>query len=129
MNTSDLHPGIREQAEAAIPAKPEGEPLFRLAWHGRIFALVVAMVNRDQISWKSFQQRLVHGLAQQQNADLQLSMEEIDLQYFDCWLAAAEEILREDGFLEAHELRVQMDGIRSTVAEIREGQLDRNSEN
>lgn len=63
-----------------------------------------------------------HQVRQQPQSD-----EEDDLQYFDCLLEVAEETLLADGFVDAQDIAVQIEAIRHSVTEIREGQLTANS--
>jgi len=123
----NLSPKIRCLAEATLPQRGQGEPLFRKAWHARAFTLIVSLVNNENISWISFQERLVASLKRHQNAEEALTDEDVDLQYFDCWLEAAEETLLAEGFVGISDIAVQIEAIRHSVAEIREGQFAANS--
>ena len=110
-------------AQNSIPERDEGTPLFRRAWHARAFALIVTLVKESRISWPSFQERLVQHLGHQQSQNKTCSPEDIDLQYFDCWLAAVEETLVEEALIEDHEVAQQIEAIRASVAAIRSEQL------
>lgn len=123
MNPLEQHREVLDLARATLPDRSENEPLFRTPWHARIFALIVALVKNNRLPWKSFQQRLVATLKQHQSADVELTAEEIDLQYFDCWLIAAEETLLEAGFVETSDVTRQIHEIRESVAETRTDQL------
>ncbi len=123
MNPFEQHREALDLARATLPERSEGEPLFRTPWHARIFALIVALVKSEQIPWKSFQEKLVSALNQHQSADAQLTAEEVDLQYFECWLLAAEETLLETGFVEISDVARQIEAIRASVAQTRADQL------
>lgn len=123
MSTLDLDREMLRLAEATIPNRAEGEPLFPLAWHARIFALIVTLVKNRHIPWIAFQKHLVTALKRHQRPDMSLSAEEINLQYFDCWLEAAEETLTAEGFVGPNDVVEQIERIRASVAKIREGQL------
>lgn len=123
MKELNFSPEVRCLAEATLPQRGEGEPLFRKAWHARIFTLIVTLVNNEKIPWISFQKRLVASLKAHQKLDQPLTDEQVDLQYFDCWLEAAEQTLLFEGFVGASDIAMQIEVIRRTVAEIREGQL------
>ena len=110
-------------AQNSIPERDEGTPLFRRAWHARAFALIVTLVKESHISWPSFQERLVQHLGHQQSQKKTCSPEDIDLQYFDCWLVAVEETLVEEALIEDHEVAQQIEAIRASVAAIRSEQL------
>lgn len=111
-------------AQNSIPERDEGTPLFRRAWHARAFALIVTLVKESRVSWTSFQQRLVHHLNKQQAEQETCSPEEIDLQYFDCWLAAVEETLLEEALIEDGDVGRQIEEIRASVRAIRAEQLN-----
>lgn len=123
MHLLDEHHDAIGLARCAMPPRAEGEPLFREPWHARIFAVIVALVKDQKLDWKAFQKRLVDELKAHQLPDARLTPEEVDLQYFDCWLDAAEETLHEAGFLEGNDISVQIDTIRGVINDIRESQL------
>ncbi|MBT8154690.1 nitrile hydratase accessory protein [Epibacterium ulvae] len=123
MNTPKVSDSIRCIAEATLPRRSETEPLFRKDWHARVFTLVVTLVHTQKIPWKSFQERLVVELAKHQTSMAPQTDEEVDLQYFDCWLAAAEETLRAEELINAEDVIAQIKVIKQTVHEIRDSQL------
>jgi nitrile hydratase accessory protein len=123
LNPSNEEREILRLAEAAIPSRTGGEPLFPLAWHARIFALIVTLVRDGKMSWIAFQQRLVVRLKDQQAAATSEPTEEIDLRYFDCWLQAAEDAMTAEGFVGPNELVEQVAHIRRSVAEVRTEQF------
>ncbi|WP_179954327.1 nitrile hydratase accessory protein [Denitrobaculum tricleocarpae] len=123
MNPFEQHREALDLAQATLPDRSDSEPLFRTPWHARIFALIVALVKNEEIPWKSFQEKLVSTLKQHQSADVQLTAEEIDLQYFECWLLAAEETLLEAGFVETSQVARQIEAIRTSVVQTRADQL------
>ena len=126
MNPLEQHRAALDLARATLPERREGAPLFRTPWHARIFALIVALVKNERIPWKAFQERLVVKLKEQQSAQVPLTAEEVELQYFDCWLLAAEETLREAGFVEESSVAEQIETIRASVAHTRAQQLSGN---
>jgi nitrile hydratase accessory protein len=111
-------------AKCTMPTRQEGEPLFRQPWHARIFAVMVVLVKDQRLEWKTFQKRLVAELQEHQSPDGKMTPAEVDLQYFDCWLEAAEETLLESGFLSDADIVAHIGVIRKTVNEIRNSQLD-----
>jgi nitrile hydratase accessory protein len=70
--------------------------MFPQAWHARVFALVVALVENGQFSWSAFQARLAARTREKPSAADQ-HPGDIEDYYFDCWLAAAEETLEAEG--------------------------------
>ncbi len=114
-----------EVALRSLPDRTSDEPIFRLAWHSRIFALMVALTKEGRISWPSFQRRLVEHITQTERQSSCLTAEEIDHHYFDCWLEAAQETLLAEGFIIDREIDEQIHHIHHDVEDIREGQLHR----
>jgi len=123
LHSLDEHHDAISLARCTMPPRAEGEPLFREPWHARIFAVIVALVKDRKLEWNAFQTRLVSELKAHQSPDAQLTLEEVDLQYFDCWLDAAEETLDDAGFLTGSDIAAQIETIRSVISEIRLGQL------
>jgi len=111
------------QAQRIILDRPEGNPLFRRAWHARAFALIVTLVKDSDLPWATFQTRLVERLAAQQKDASARDPEQIDLQYFDCWLEAVEDTLIAQKFIERPEISAQIERIRQSVADIRHSQM------
>jgi nitrile hydratase accessory protein len=114
-----------EVALRSLPDRSSDEPIFRLAWHSRIFALIVSLTKEGRISWPSFQRRLIAQITQTELQITCLTPEEIDLLYFDCWLEAAQETLVAEGFILGCEIDDQIHRIHHDVEDIREGQLRR----
>ncbi|WP_287313624.1 nitrile hydratase accessory protein [Mesorhizobium sp.] len=112
-------------AASILPLRSQGEPLFRVAWHARVFSLIVSLVKDGRIPWTLFQKRLVRHIAANQPESACLSSEEIDLHYFDCWLEAAHETLVAEGFITDKDLDEQVERIHETVETIRTEQLTR----
>ncbi len=110
-------------AQCTMPPRRGDAPLFREPWHARIFAVMVALVQERRCEWKTFQRRLTAELAEHQAVEASLSPEGIDLQYFDCWLHAAEDTLIDGGFLDEADISGQIEVIRATIKEIRDIQL------
>jgi nitrile hydratase accessory protein len=104
-------------AEATIPRIGADCPLFPAAWHARIFALIVAMVESGQIDWQRFQPLLVEHL--KEHEDVTRSGDDISAHYFEHWLEAAEEAFVESGFLNDMEIPEQLERIRTSIDAIR----------
>ncbi|WP_156633569.1 nitrile hydratase accessory protein [Agrobacterium vitis] len=123
MTTSDYEPSLRQIAAADIRELCSDGPLFPQAWHARIFALIVALVETGKIDWRDFQQRLVEHLKAYE--DDSRHGDEITAHYFEYWLEAAEDTLVERGFIKLDEIPGQVERIRETVAAIRAEQTRR----
>lgn len=117
MTTSDYEPSLRQIAAADIRELCSDGPLFPQAWHARIFALIVALVETGKIDWRVFQQRLVEHL--RAHEDDNRHGDEITEHYFEHWLQAAEYTLVELGFMDASDVTTQIEHIRRTVAAIK----------
>lgn len=117
MTTSDYEPSLRQVAAADIRGLCSDGPLFPQAWHARIFALIVALVETGKIDWADFQQRLVEHL--KSHEDDNRHGDEITGHYFEHWLQAAECTLVELGFMEVSDVTAQIEHIRRTVAAIK----------
>lgn len=120
MNIPESDFPVRGAAEAGVPRICADGPLFPLAWHARIFALVVAMVETGKLDWKDFQPRLVGYLSGHENENRH--GDDVTAHYFEHWLEAAEDTLVDHGFLDPGEIPGQIERIRETVESIRAGQ-------
>ncbi len=123
LKPSEQHRAALELARANLPRRDEDAPLFRAPWHARIFALIIALVKNEHLGWKPFQENLVVVLARHQSADQDQSDTQVEFEYFDCWLIAAEMTLLEAGFVAEDEISKHIDDIRAMVAQIRADQL------
>ena len=122
MSAFDEHREILGVAERSLPHRDD-EPLFRVAWHARVFALMVALVKNGHIPWAAFQERLAQRISDTETGAACLSNEETDLHYFDCWLEAAHATLVEEGFVAGPEIDERIAVIHRTVDAIRERQI------
>jgi nitrile hydratase accessory protein len=125
LTASRLSEHVAALAASTLPVRSEGEPLFRVAWHARVFSLIVSLVKDGRIPWTSFQKRLVGHIAANQPESGCLNAEEIDLHYFDCWLEAAHETLVAEGFITDKDVDEQVERIHETVEAVRTEQLTR----
>ncbi len=121
MSPLEAHRDVIADASAAIGALPGNGPLFHAPWQTRIFALIVALVKAGHVPWTTFQTRLVQAVTDAGGANGDAA--EIEAQYFDCWLIAAEETLLSEGFLSAQDVTDQIDEITVAVRAIRESQI------
>lgn len=117
------NPADAAAALHALPARSGQDPIFRLAWHARVFSLIVSLVKEGQIDWPAFQERLVRHIGDTEQHARCSTAEEIDLHYFDCWLEAAHETLVAKGFITDQDIAAQVERIHSAVEDIRIEQL------
>lgn len=80
----------------------DGELTFDAPWQARAFATVVALHNEGLFEWREFQARLIDNV-QDESDDTEAIDAERD--YYEHWLAAVEDLLREKGVVEAESLR------------------------
>ena len=66
---------------SALP-RDNGELVFAAPWQGRAFALAVALVERLDLPWDAFRQRLVDAIAQ-----------DPDRPYYESWAVALEALV------------------------------------
>lgn len=127
MSSPELSTDIATLAASVLPSRGADEPLFRLAWHARLFSLIVSLIRDGRIPWTAFQERLVRHIAASEKKHACVTAEEIDLRYFDCWLETANEMLVAQGFICEHDVAEQIERIHDTVESIRSDQLSRNN--
>ena len=66
------------------PPRDNGALAFRAPWEGRALALAVALVDRLEIPWDEFRQRLIASIAEQP-----------DRPYYESWMDALERLVSE----------------------------------
>lgn len=123
MSVHDPADSVAAAALRSLPARSAQDPIFRLAWHARVFSLIVSLVKEGRIHWPDFQERLVRHIGKSEPSAGCATAEEIDLQYFDCWLEAAHETLVAEGIITDQDIAAQVERIHMTVEGIRVEQL------
>lgn len=76
----------------AVPAV-NGELQFAAPWEGRAFGLALALVNRLDLDWEEFRQRLIVAIA-----------DEPERPYYGSWVAAAESLATDHGLVDHAEV-------------------------
>ena len=71
----------------AGPPRDNGELLFGAPWEARVFAMAVALIERQSLPWDEFRLRLVDAIAT-----------EPDRPYYESWAAALESLIVDLGF-------------------------------
>jgi nitrile hydratase accessory protein len=66
---------------SALP-RDNGELVFSAPWQGRVFALAVALVDRLDLPWDAFRQRLIEAIAQDPQRP-----------YYESWAVALESLV------------------------------------
>ncbi|GGM36844.1 hypothetical protein GCM10007977_042890 [Dactylosporangium sucinum] len=76
---------------------------------------MVALANNGHTPWRAFQQRLAEEIEKAGNS-VENTADTEDA-YFDCWLAAAERTLVEEGFVARRDMDERIDLIRAALAD------------
>jgi nitrile hydratase accessory protein len=82
--------------DAALP-RNNGELVFDEPWHGRVFGMAVALHEQGVYEWEEFRRTLIAQIAAAEARDDRFV-------YYECWLAAFEELLAKHGLVTAGEL-------------------------
>ena len=94
---------------AAAPPRKNGELVFEAPWQGRAFGMALGVVERLGLEWEVFQQRLISAIAAQPDAP-----------YYDCWVAALEQLILDYGVVSTAEMRAAQ-GKESSLSLPRKG--------
>ena len=86
----------------AAPPRRNGELVFEAPWQGRAFGMALGVVEQLGLEWTAFQQRLIAAIGAHPDAP-----------YYDCWVEALEQLLRDYGVVSA----VEMDAAISAAAD------------
>jgi len=76
----------------AVPAA-NGELQFDAPWEGRAFGLALALVDRLDLDWEAFRQRLIVAIA-----------DEPERPYYESWVAAVESLATDHGLVDHAEV-------------------------
>ncbi|HVO24741.1 MAG TPA: nitrile hydratase accessory protein [Candidatus Margulisiibacteriota bacterium] len=85
----------------AAPPRRNGELVFDAPWQGRAFGMAVGVVERLDLEWKAFQERLIAAIAAHPAAP-----------YYDCWVAALEQLVLDYRAVTAEELDAACEAVR-----------------
>jgi nitrile hydratase accessory protein len=96
---------VAAMADSAAPPRRNGELVFEAPWQGRAFGMAVGVVERLGLEWKAFQQRLIAEIAAHPEAP-----------YYDCWVAALEKLVLEQGAVTAEEMEAARQTVRAQSA-------------
>ena len=99
----------------AAPAAPEGlDAVFAEPWEARAFALAVTLSQSGKFSWDEFRERLIAEIAR---TDAAASRDAVAIAnaprgaYYQCWLDALEQLIRDKALLDAAEIERRADAI------------------
>lgn len=81
-----LSDDLARMTGADAPPRDNGTLEFQAPWEGRALAVAVALVERLEIPWDEFRQRLIASIADQP-----------DRPYYESWAAALEQLVLDRG--------------------------------
>jgi nitrile hydratase accessory protein len=88
-----VDPALAEMTGTAAPPRRNGELVFEAPWQGRAFGMALAVVDRLGLEWNAFQARLIAAITAHPQAA-----------YYDCWIAALEQLLLDCDVVSAEEM-------------------------
>jgi nitrile hydratase accessory protein len=83
--------------DAPFMPKDRDGPVFSAPWEARSFALLVLMHKQGGFSWKTWVEKLSAQIAQSEHGEHARQGHADD--YYACWLAAMESLLKETGVI------------------------------
>jgi len=99
--TTRVDAAVTAMRGAAAPPRRNGELVFDAPWQGRAFGMAVGIVERLGLEWKAFQERLIAAIAAHPEAP-----------YYDCWVAALEQLVLDYSAVTAEELNAARETVR-----------------
>jgi nitrile hydratase accessory protein len=93
---------VQEMAGAAALPRQNGELVFEAPWQGRVFGLVLAIVQQHGLEWEEFRRRLVAAI----DADPARP-------YYESWTAALDDLVVDLGIATAAELETRVASIEA----------------
>ena len=97
-----VDPAVAAMSGAAAPPRRNGELVFEAPWQGRSFAMALAVVKAQGLEWKAFQERLIAAITAHPEAP-----------YYDCWIAALEQLLLDHDVASADEIDAAQSATRT----------------
>ena len=100
--TDPLLPDVRDmRGDAALP-RSNGELVFDAPWQGRVLGTAIALVERLDLDWDAFRQRLIAAIA----ADP-------DRPYYESWTAALESLVTDLGVVTPDDLAARTASVQT----------------
>jgi nitrile hydratase accessory protein len=90
-------PHIADMGGVAALPRQSGELVFQDPWERRVFALAVALCEQGLYTWNEFRDRLMAAIAAAEQATGPDTRAAALPSYYEHWLAAFEQLLREKG--------------------------------
>lgn len=100
--TARVDTAVTEMTGAAAPPRRNGELVFNAPWQGRAFGMAIGVVEHFGLEWRAFQGRLIAAIAAHPEAP-----------YYDCWVAALEQLVLDTGAATADEIKAARETMRA----------------
>jgi nitrile hydratase accessory protein len=84
------------------------EVSFQEPWQARAFAMALAIVERSGFEWEEFRQRLIAAIAR---ADASASASGPPVSYYECWLLALEETVKDKAIVSGADIDARAEQI------------------
>ena len=96
--------GSKEEA----PPREDGHLHFDRDWEKLVFGVAIALAKEGHYEWDEFREALMSNiLAWEQSHEL----DDNSWDYYQCWLAALEQVIEKSGILKPGELESQLRGM------------------
>ena len=102
------------------PPREDGHLHFDRDWEKLVFGVAIALSKEGHYEWDEFREALMSNiLAWEQSHEL----DDKSWDYYQCWLAALEQVIEKSGILKPGELEARLRG----MIDCKIGQIDGNS--
>jgi nitrile hydratase accessory protein len=98
-------PAIITDVEATVFAEP---------WEARAFAIALTLSSGKRFSWDEFRDRLIAEIAQADAVHKGSAASDANEPYYECWLAALEQVLCAKSLLGAEEIDRRAEAIAAS---------------
>ena len=76
------------------PPRRNGELVFDALWESRVFGMTMTLYERGAFEWNDFRDRLIAAIAAWERTH---ERDDPSYRYWDCWLAAFESLVADEG--------------------------------
>jgi nitrile hydratase accessory protein len=97
------------EGKSSLPRK-NGELVFQEPWEGKIFAMAVALSQKDLYPWNDFRDKLIEEITRAEKNDPE---HETETHYYEHWQKAFENILVEKNIVTHEQLAELMAELKS----------------
>jgi nitrile hydratase accessory protein len=115
---TDSPPSCADRLAPTATRPGHSEAVFAEPWEARAFALALTLSGTGRFSWDEFRDRLIAEIARADAAATRegraMAANSPHGPYYECWLAALEQILREKALLNADEIEARAAAIAAS---------------